>query len=549
MPQTPTRKIRNTSSVKAKEPAEKAVARTSERSKEKMVEKTKPAKSSRAKKSVIDEVMTKQEPDETSLSKEREEWGEIITEDPLEILEDPSIALELSEDPVRLYLKEIGQINLLDADSEFRLAARIEALVRVETLTNHVKPGPGLSGHYKALFAGIANDMVTSWKRLQEDAVRIGQTECPDLALTLAESQLLRRTWQAEDPSYLRTYLDNGRWGKDAMWEELVRHAYTLFLGMYLLPDKVSEALLVKLAKNDEMPDLTWFKRQLSADAELQNELDGINYRAEEANQTLIRANLRLVVSIAKRYLGRGISFLDLIQEGNLGLLRAVSKFDSTRGFKFSTYATWWIRQSISRYIAEHARTIRIPVHLFEAITRILRVQRSLVQVLGREPTLEELALESDLLAPEDTTAIKKARLTNQPIDGELQKRWTWATVKVQRILQSAEEPISLERPVGDEESSQLGDFIEDDEALEPMDAAAREMLREQVQNALTALSERERQVLELRFGLIDGKDHTLEEVSRYFNVTRERIRQIEAKALRKLRHPTRSRHLREYLG
>jgi RNA polymerase primary sigma factor len=297
------------------------------------------------------------------------------------------------------------------------------------------------------------------------------------------------------------------------------------------------------------MPEAVWFKRRLPDEATLKAEVEGVRKRAEESNQTLIRANLRLVVSIAKRYLGRGISFLDLIQEGNLGLLRAVSKFDSTRGFKFSTYATWWIRQSISRYIAEHARTIRIPVHLFEAITRILRIQRSLVQELGREPSLEELALESDLISEEDSQAIKAARLTNQPIDAELQRRWTWATVKVQRILQSAEEPISLERPVGDEESSQLGDFIEDDEALEPMDAAAREMLREQVQNALAALSERERQVLELRFGLIDGKDHTLEEVSRYFNVTRERIRQIEAKALRKLRHPTRSRYLREYLG
>jgi RNA polymerase primary sigma factor len=496
-----------------------------------------------------DDLLSKQEPDDSSLAQAGNEWNEIAAEDPLEILEDPSIALELSEDPVRLYLKEIGQIHLLDADSEFRLAARIEAQVRVDALINHVKPEPGNDGHFRALFLGIVQDLITSWTRLQEDAQRIGKTECPDLALTLAESQLLRRTWQAEDPSYLRTYLDNGQWGKDAIWEELVRHAFTLFLGMYLLPDAVAVKLLKKLIKEESMPDMMWFKRQLPVEADLKAEMEGFRKRSEEANQTLIRANLRLVVSIAKRYIGRGISFLDLIQEGNLGLLRAVSKFDSTRGFKFSTYATWWIRQSISRYIAEHARTIRIPVHLFEAITRILRIQRSLVQVLGREPTHEELALESDLLSADDAAAVKRARATNQPIDGELQKRWTWATVKVQRILQSAEEPISLERPVGDEESSQLGDFIEDDDALEPMDAAAREMLREQVQNALAALSERERQVLELRFGLIDGKDHTLEEVSRYFNVTRERIRQIEAKALRKLRHPTRSRHLREYLS
>ena len=434
------------------------------------------------------------------------EWGDVQVEDPLEMLEDPAIALELTEDPVRLYLKEIGQINLLDADSEFRLAARIEAQVRVEALIKHTKPAAGQEGHFRALFVSIASDLITSWNRLKEDADRMGQEECPDLALTLAEAQQLRQSWQADDLSYLRNYLDNGLWGKDAIWEGLVRHAFSVFLYMYMVPENISQALFNYLTKKNVLPSIQWFKNRLTDEKSLGREVEYIFIRSEEANQTLIRANLRLVVSIAKRYLGRGISFLDLIQEGNLGLLRAVTKFDSTRGFKFSTYATWWIRQSISRYIAEHARTIRIPVHLFEAITRILRVQRQLVQVLGREPTLEELALESDLMSTEDTEAIKKARSINQPIEGELQRRWSWATMKVQRILQSAEEPISLERPVGDEESSQLGDFIEDDDALEPMDAAAREMLREQVQNALAALSERERQVLELRFGLIEDR-------------------------------------------
>jgi RNA polymerase primary sigma factor len=496
-----------------------------------------------------EELLTREEPDEPALDQASEEWAELAQEDPLEILVDPTIAIELSEDPVRLYLKEIGQIRLLDADSEFRLSVRIEALRMADLI--HAQMGRSLTEGQKLenLFTAIGHQMIDSWKTTQEVAEKLHQKDLPDLSLMLSEGQMLRAQWQADVVSYLRTYFDNGRWGKDRSWDELVTHAFDVFLAMYLIPESAAEPLLEFISKKGRLPGIVYFKRNPPAKTSYKNEIDGARKRSEEANQTLIRANLRLVVSIAKRYLGRGISFLDLIQEGNLGLLRAVNKFDTTRGYKFSTYATWWIRQSISRYIAEQARTIRIPVHLFEAITRLMRVQRSLVQQLGRDPTQEELALESGLLTNEDVQAIYKARADKLPLEPELQRRWITASTKTQRIMQSADEPVSLERPVGDEDSSQLGDFIEDDEALEPMDAAAREMLREQVQSALAALSERERQVLELRFGLIDGKDHTLEEVSRYFNVTRERIRQIEAKALRKLRHPTRSRFLKEYLG
>jgi RNA polymerase primary sigma factor len=303
------------------------------------------------------------------------------------------------------------------------------------------------------------------------------------------------------------------------------------------------------LAQHHKLPTQHAFTHHLPDEDLLNDELEQIKLRAEEAHQAIIRANLRLVVSVAKRYIGRGSSFLDLIQEGNLGLLRAVSKFDPTRGYKFSTYATWWIRQSISRSIADQARTIRIPVHIFESINRLLRIQRSLVQTLGREPTSDDLALEAGYLDPKDIQTINNTRVENAPLPEDVRRRWTRAAAKVNRILRAMEEPMSLDSPVGNEDNSQLGDFIEDEEALEPMDAAAREMLRESVKNALAVLSDREREVLELRFGLVDGKDHTLEEVGQYFNVTRERIRQIEAKALRKLRHPTRSRHLRDYLG
>jgi RNA polymerase primary sigma factor len=310
-----------------------------------------------------------------------------------------------------------------------------------------------------------------------------------------------------------------------------------------------AKKLVTFYEKHEKPPSTRTFTRYLPSEEDLAFEINNLRRLSYEAHNAIIRANLRLVVSVAKRYIGRGSSFLDLIQEGNIGLLRAVSKFDPTRGYKFSTYATWWIRQSISRSIADQARTIRIPVHVFETINRLMRIQRDMIQDLGRDPTAEEVAIEAGFVSEEDELAIQRARENNLPLAPDVHNRLRRATLRVNRIMRVAEEPMSLDSPVGNEDNSQLGDFIEDEEALEPMDAAAREMLREQVKNALAVLSERERQVLELRFGLLDGKDHTLEEVGQYFDVTRERIRQIEAKALRKLRHPTRSRHLRDYLG
>ena len=271
-------------------------------------------------------------------------------------------------------------------------------------------------------------------------------------------------------------------------------------------------AILKSREENATEEELAEIKEEIK---NLQKDLDA----GDEAKKRLAEANLRLVVSIAKRYVGRGMLFLDLIQEGNLGLIKAVEKFDYRKGYKFSTYATWWIRQAITRAIADQARTIRIPVHMVETINKLIRVSRQLLQELGREPSPEEIAAEM-----------------NMPVD------------RVREILKISQEPVSLETPIGEEEDSHLGDFIQDDNVPVPAEAAAQTLLKEQLDEVLSTLTEREQKVLRLRFGMSDGRARTLEEVGKEFDVTRERIRQIEAKALRKLRHPSRSRKLRDYL-
>lgn len=463
----------------------------------------------------------------------------------------------LTDDPVRMYLKEIGQVPLLDGNREVWLSTQLAANHMLQSFIDRLsspekdgKDGKGLPEAHEVVELAYAS-ILQNWQETVKRSAKL-KVDPPEPLKVIEEVQAINGGADPDGKSYVRAYLRQREWGRDEPWTEFAAFLFGFMQGFYFIPAKQFVAVKKIVRETGQLPDTQYFSRLLLGDEDtvdaLTDQYELIERRAEVASEALTRANLRLVVSVAKRYMGRGINFLDLIQEGNIGLLRAVAKFDHTKGFKFSTYATWWIRQAISRAIADQARTIRIPVHMVETINRLVRVQRQLLQLNGSEPSADQIALEMDFLTPEETKAIRYLKEQGIPLEAGLQRKLRRAAQKVRKILRVSQEPLSLDQPVGQEESSQYGDFIPDDKTPGPAESATRQLLKEQMQQALGVLSDREREVLEMRYGLLDGQDRTLEEVGKYFGVTRERVRQIEAKALRKLRHPTRSRQLRDYL-
>jgi RNA polymerase sigma factor RpoD-like protein len=457
------------------------------------------------------------------------------------------------DDPVRMYLKEIGKVALLTAEEEVVLAKAIElgeqlveapwkGIVSLHEWTLHdtERKTRTTKTQHRLPFGEEAHDLVR--RAISDPGAADLLAPSPDFHLVkagrdaqsdgtkerLKEAKKLVHTYN-EAPS-AETFLPLLDWAFLAVHNGDLDSRDNI--GLRAIWDWTREDVAFPalerwiIAGNDaDMLKRMGFDPEVPLNTKLRDRKGTIVVIGRDAREQLTSANLRLVVSIAKKYIGRGMSFLDLIQEGNIGLIRAVEKFDYEKGFKFSTYATWWIRQAITRAIADQARTIRIPVHMVETINRLIRVSRGLLQELGREPTVEEIA--------EAMSKGQEVQVTPE---------------KVREIIKVSQEPVSLETPIGEEEDSHLGDFIEDRGALAPAEAASHQLLKEQVEAVLDSLTGRERRVLQLRFGLEDGRARTLEEVGKEFNVTRERIRQIEAKALRKLRHPSRSRKLKDYL-
>jgi RNA polymerase primary sigma factor len=425
---------------------------------------------------------------------------------------------DITDDPVRIYLHEIGRVHLLTAEDEKTLARKMEEGKYISNIRQEYSQKHGRLPSSTDIIMSILKDLEQSAPIIHLLQERLGLTRSTGFKESIYNTVLQESIDNAIDPQLIHDISTR----LDKLAAETEEMLINISLGSRLLPGEVLNVISddISLADTDKLATDGAFKDCLQTyKARFSNYFADVVREGKKAERHLIEANLRLVVSVAKKHIGRGMSLLDLIQEGNIGLMRAVEKFDYRKGYKFSTYATWWIRQALTRAIADQARTIRIPVHMVETINRLLRISRRLAQEYGREPTSREIAKEMEV-----------------------------SSEKVREIVKVSQLPISLESPIGEEEESPLGNSIEDRNALPPVDIASKQLLKEQIEDALGTLTPREQRVLQLRFGLEDGRSRTLEEVGAEFNVTRERIRQIEAKALRKLRHPSRSRKLKDYL-